>query len=377
MTVRFFEFHLFALSLHIISHVYFFFPSSPIIQKIVGRCELCKTKFRFDPQYAENAPDRLPAHEVFLGLTSRAVARWLPLTLRISLSITVWLVVAPFLTSCLYHGWMHRPSSVPTRMKRDLIPSDIVSGAIIAAIIIISFLSLMSFADFLRVHWQQGPNNNNRQEGRNENDQLAGDDANNSNDQEGEKVDETILKLVESRNVARQQKIEEEQQEEQGNTDVANLIQDEEKSTLEAQAAQGRELAMLRESRRRQNNGAALIVEDGDDHTDDESGIDMPERDAYLERLRLRDRILAEEDAAADDDILRDLNERIGDIVNQLDPPENNVEAEPREEPFDPMDPALQDDQAVSSNTDIDFIFKIMAFPQLFKLFSHLPWPVL
>jgi E3 ubiquitin-protein ligase MARCH6 len=32
---------------------------------------------------------------------------------------------------------------------------DIVSGAVLTAIIIISFLSLMSFADFLRAHWQQ------------------------------------------------------------------------------------------------------------------------------------------------------------------------------------------------------------------------------
>jgi hypothetical protein len=41
--------------------------------------------------------------------------------------------------------------------------SDIVSGAVTTGVIIISFLSLMSFADFLRVHWQQAPGN--RQDG--------------------------------------------------------------------------------------------------------------------------------------------------------------------------------------------------------------------
>jgi hypothetical protein len=66
-------------------------------------------------------------------------------------------VVAPLLTAYFYHGWMHRPSSILTRWKRDLLPADIVSGAVVAAVIIISFLSLMSFADFLRVHWQQPP----------------------------------------------------------------------------------------------------------------------------------------------------------------------------------------------------------------------------
>lgn len=120
-----------------------------------GRCEICKTKFRFDPQYAENTPDRLPAHEVVLGLSSRLIARWLPLAARICVAVTLWLIVAPLLTNFLYHGWMIRPSSVLSRWKRELILADIVSGAVMTAIIIISFLSLMSFADFLRAHWQQ------------------------------------------------------------------------------------------------------------------------------------------------------------------------------------------------------------------------------
>ena len=129
-----------------------------------GRCEICKTKFRFDPQYAENTPDRLAAHEVVLGLSSRFLARWLPLAIRICIAVTLWLVVAPLLTNFLYHGWMIRPSSVLSRWKRELILADIVSGAVMTAIIIISFLSLMSFADFLRAHWQQPPRDDQQQE---------------------------------------------------------------------------------------------------------------------------------------------------------------------------------------------------------------------
>ena len=53
---------------------------------------------------------------------------------------------------------MNRPSSIPTRWKRELILGDAISGAVVAGVVIISFLSLMSFADFLRFHWQQqGP----------------------------------------------------------------------------------------------------------------------------------------------------------------------------------------------------------------------------
>ena len=101
------------------------------------------------------------------------------------------------LTSCLYHGWMHRPSSVLTRWKRDTIPSDIVSGAIIAAVVIISFLSLMSFADFLRVHWQQGPR---RRPGLGEEEEAEV--GGNAEDENG--IDDTIVDIVRSRELARE-----------------------------------------------------------------------------------------------------------------------------------------------------------------------------
>eukprot|EP00529_Nitzschia_sp_RCC80_P006381 CAMPEP_0113525002 /NCGR_PEP_ID=MMETSP0014_2-20120614/46504_1 /TAXON_ID=2857 /ORGANISM="Nitzschia sp." /LENGTH=1473 /DNA_ID=CAMNT_0000423125 /DNA_START=65 /DNA_END=4486 /DNA_ORIENTATION=+ /assembly_acc=CAM_ASM_000159 len=128
-----------------------------------GRCEICKHKFRFEPQYAPDAPEKLPTHEVVLGLSNRFIAKWLPLALRLCVAISLWLVAAPLLTNCLYHGWLVRPSSIFTRWKRELIMSDIISGAVTTGVIIISFLSLMSFADFLRVHWQQEPGN--RQDG--------------------------------------------------------------------------------------------------------------------------------------------------------------------------------------------------------------------
>lgn len=73
------------------------------------------------------------------------------------MAASLWLVIAPLLTNCLYHGWLVKPASIFTRWKRELILSDIVAGLVLSAIIIISFLSLMSFADFLRVHWQQAP----------------------------------------------------------------------------------------------------------------------------------------------------------------------------------------------------------------------------
>jgi len=99
-----------------------------------------------------------------IALARRAVARWLPWTLRFALAMSLWLFVAPLLSAYLYLAWMARPSVILERASSwTSIWTDLVSGAVVATCIIVSFLSMMSFADFLRVEWQQrglGPRNN-------------------------------------------------------------------------------------------------------------------------------------------------------------------------------------------------------------------------
>jgi len=119
------------------------------------KCELCSTPFLFTPKYADGAPDRLPPHEVVAGILQRAAGKWLPFILRACVAITLWLFVIPLVTAYLYYGWLHRPSSIIPRLKLELLANDAVSGGVVAAVIILSFLSLMSFADFLRFHWQR------------------------------------------------------------------------------------------------------------------------------------------------------------------------------------------------------------------------------
>lgn len=129
------------------------------VQRLDGRCELCGTKFRFAPCYSEGAPVQLPLHEVFLGLSRAAIARWLPWVMRIALALGMWLLLVPLVTSYAYIGWLHSPATIATRLRRDFLLSDTISGAVIAGIIVVSFLSLMSFADFLRFNIQQGARN--------------------------------------------------------------------------------------------------------------------------------------------------------------------------------------------------------------------------
>jgi E3 ubiquitin-protein ligase MARCH6 len=77
------------------------------------------------------------------------------MALRIAAAIFLWLGVVPLATAYLYHGWMHRPSSIIARLKWELVPGDLVSGLVITSFIIVTFLSFMSFADFLRFNaWQ-------------------------------------------------------------------------------------------------------------------------------------------------------------------------------------------------------------------------------
>lgn len=103
----------------------------------------------------DGAPERLRFHEVVLGIIHRGFDQWLPYLLRAVFCAVLWLFTLPLATAYFYYGWLHHPSTVMSRWKYELVVGDAISGAIITSIIILSFLSLMSFADFLRVHWEQ------------------------------------------------------------------------------------------------------------------------------------------------------------------------------------------------------------------------------
>lgn len=101
--------------------------------------------------------------------------KFVPFVLRVLLSLVTWLVVLPLCTAYLYQGWMHSPTSIPGRLDRGLVVVDGVAGAVVAAVVVLSFLSLMSLADFMRFQWRQNPEEGGA-EGRNN--PNANDDAN-------------------------------------------------------------------------------------------------------------------------------------------------------------------------------------------------------
>ena len=66
--------------------------------------------------------------------------------MRLVLSLALWLLAVPLITSWLYRVWIHRSGGFIERLTLDCLWGDIMSGLIITAAIILSFLSLMSFA---------------------------------------------------------------------------------------------------------------------------------------------------------------------------------------------------------------------------------------
>jgi len=116
------------------------------------RCELCGVHYQFEPQYAPHAPITLSWHSVIWGLVRQSLTTWMPLGGRVALAAALWLIVAPLATAYLYTGWMVRPWAV---FERSWSSQDWAGGLIVCIFIIISFLSLMGLADFLRVEWQQ------------------------------------------------------------------------------------------------------------------------------------------------------------------------------------------------------------------------------
>jgi hypothetical protein len=295
------------------------------------------------------------------------MAKWLPLALRISFAISIWLVVAPLLTNVLYHGWMVRPSSILTRWKRELILTDIVSGAVTVAIIIISFLSLMSFADFLRVHWQQRPRD---QLARQQQDGLPQGDNEGRDGQGGTDTDEK----VHIENLDR--KVIEFLKTKMGDSDS---FSDESNDSLDGDAHVRSEsfheaFGEMRSScepsqdfQRFPNDGSLASIGDiilGDVRNDvmpdiqDDRGMDGNQENAEDSLDGIDNETVAEEEFAENELIPGDDQNDENEVLDHQDigalngPQEPGIQNDNNAPVFDPLDPFLQDDQVVSFSFD-------------------------
>jgi hypothetical protein len=275
---------------------------------------------------------------------------------------------------------MIKPSSILTRWKRELILPDVVSGAVTAAIIIISFLSLMSFADFLRVHWQQPPREQQREGDQHQrrNDRAAANVDDNNNTDAVVVPDDAIDNTIEEFLHAYQQPVTEQTQiiheEVNDNKNKEGVVhghndQLDQLSIAQQYADRARELRKLRlkrEARMQDTNtdmdenasadgvlnatvlvddqpagpqaqGLGIVVEDVDDDDGDE-----------LEALLDVDDEM--EDGWVDED--DDDDDEMPGMEHPLERQERNQGARA----FEAMDPVLQDDQVVKFR----FVFLVL-----------------
>jgi hypothetical protein len=253
-----------------------------------------------------------------------------------------------------------------------------------AAIIIISFLSLMSFADFLRVHWQQAQRDQEGEGGhrRRQND-VAGaneDDNNNRNNETDADVvldhaiDNGVILFMEKNKSLRGVEPKLALDDNDGGKskdghESSNLEEEANRNSVAQQYAQQakqlRELGKERDASRGNSN-----LEDENNNRDDEDGPvaeprqepveveDVPGDDDYDEDSE--DSMMDEiEDGWANEEIDEEDDEDDAVVLGLPRPPRQDVEqvVNPARD-FDAMDPILQDDQVVSFCFDDHYLYR-------------------
>jgi hypothetical protein len=149
-------------------------------------CELCFSKYHFEPQYAENTPDIIPLGVLISSIFKLSLFKCLPFMVRIVTAIIVWLVFVPIGTTCVYSICIGRHNLITREFSWVLLKSHITNGIVLDAVIALSLLILVSmythtvhsdididftsffvyhsikvsFTDFLRFHWIPGGQDN-------------------------------------------------------------------------------------------------------------------------------------------------------------------------------------------------------------------------
>ena len=115
------------------------------------KCELCGLKYQFAPQYAEDTPSNIPLNTIILTMIKKALKDYIPFCCRVIAAIFVWLCFVPLLTCLLYRMWM-RLESIMLSSWHLRVRENTISGIVLAAFIVLTFIVMMSFLDFLRFH---------------------------------------------------------------------------------------------------------------------------------------------------------------------------------------------------------------------------------
>jgi len=111
-------------------------------------CELCATKYRFEPHYADGTPTVIPIGVFTKSVLKLSIFRVFPAILRILFAFLIWVLIVPILTSTIYCMCVGRPISLAFS-DWNVVRAQIVHGFTIDAVIALSLLILVGSAALL------------------------------------------------------------------------------------------------------------------------------------------------------------------------------------------------------------------------------------
>lgn len=109
------------------------------------KCELCLTKYQFEPQYRPDTPSILPIGIVLKSLFSLFVFKFIPIAFRVVLAIVIWLVMVPIGTTVAYCTCLRRNIPFVRNVSLQSFGSAICYGLVIDGIMALSLLILVRF----------------------------------------------------------------------------------------------------------------------------------------------------------------------------------------------------------------------------------------
>ena len=96
-------------------------------------------------------PEVIPTQVIIMTTLQHVIPYLLTILLRFHVTLFMWIFVMPLCTCWIYRIWL--PRTHVLLMNNSTLLQDIISGLTIAAVIVMSFIVIMSFTDFLRNHW--------------------------------------------------------------------------------------------------------------------------------------------------------------------------------------------------------------------------------
>ena len=118
-------------------------------------CELCKLKYQFSPEYAEDTPAILPLRVVIKTAFEKILKNGVPWMFRLIAAVVVWLFAVPLTISQIYRTWIRRDENLILGILQRA-GKDAVDGVIVVAVVVLTFVvavtSLHYFLLFLPNH---------------------------------------------------------------------------------------------------------------------------------------------------------------------------------------------------------------------------------